>query len=70
MISFHPSNIQDSFRERYFLRQFVLPKLRPSAWAHDIEMGSQTKSKNLDLAYRHACFWITLGNNMHLFLEW
>ena len=41
------------------------------------DMGYQTKSNNPDLVYRHACFWcdrdtddITLGKNMHLFLEW
>lgn len=41
------------------------------------EMGYQTKFNNPDLIYRHACFYcdrdtndITLGKNMHLFLEW
>jgi predicted unusual protein kinase regulating ubiquinone biosynthesis (AarF/ABC1/UbiB family) len=41
------------------------------------EMGFQTKFNNPDLVYRHACFYcdrdtddITMGKNMHLFLEW
>ncbi len=40
-------------------------------------MAYRTKLNNEDLIYRHACFYcdrdtddITMGKNMHLFLEW
>jgi WD40 repeat protein len=38
LLFFISSNFQDSIHERFFLHQFVIPKLRQYAWAYDIEV--------------------------------